>query len=224
MAGLSSHEAFRVLPDEKYVPIVRDYPFKFRRRWFHHRNCATFSTFMPRKLIPGEPWNVLTIGVFEGAQEVWLMQNCLYHPQSRLVCIDPWQATTKLDYEFMEQCRLNAVWNLKPWEDQIHLVQGYSQDVLAGAEKNGAICGVPLEGFDLLIIDGDHRASAVYRDAELCYSFAKPGAWLVFDDVRNKIRKKEHVKDGLEWFVRDYSDEVSHVWSHRFCDCYERIG
>ena len=210
--------------EEMMIPIdMSQHDFRFRRRWFHLRNCCTFSTFLLPQYKKDKPWNILTIGVFEGAQEVWLMQNILCHPESRLFCIDPWAATTKLDRQFMEECRENALHNLKPWEDQVTLIRGFSQDVLKDAGENGGLLGIPNGAWDLIIIDGDHNADPVYQDAVGCLAMVKPGGWLLFDDVRNQVPKKDHVQAGLEHWLEDYGDMVDFVWSHRFCDCYEKL-
>lgn len=203
------------------IPIVGNYVF--RRRWFKLRNQCTFSTFLIPKYLPDTPYKMLTIGVFEGAQEVWMMQNLLKHPESKLYCIDPWQDTGKLDQTFMNQCHENATNNLSEWKSQVNLQRGYSQEIMRNAINDGAYFGEPMGSFDFIIIDGDHCAEPVYQDAVNAYEFLKPGGWMLFDDVRNQVQKHDHVKEGLEKFLPEYSNRVKFVWAHRFCDCYEKI-
>ena len=207
--------------DEMSVPIVGDYTF--RRRWFKLRNQCTFSTFLIPRFLPDTPYKMLTIGVFEGAQEVWMMQNLLKHADSQLFCIDPWQATSKLDQKFMDECRENAAKNLSQWSSQVNLQQGYSQEIMQGAVEDGAYLGQAMGTFDFVIIDGDHCAEPVYQDAVNAFAFLKPGGWMLFDDVRNQVPKQDHVKEGLEKFLPEYANRVKFVWAHRFCDCYEKL-
>lgn len=221
----NKQDAWNSQIDEKYVPIKDMKDYALRRRWFHTRNCCTFSTFLVDKLPPDVPHTVLTIGVYEGAQEIWLMQNCLKHPDSRLICIDPWMSVLdgKEDDGYMEQCRQNAINNLSQWRRQVTLIRGFSQEVLTKAHSQGALEGVDFGLFDLVIIDGDHHARAVYQDAVLTFGLLKVGGWQLFDDVRNQKPKKHHVKEGLEQYLLTRPDDLKFVWSHRFCDCYERV-
>lgn len=221
----TKEEAWAPLPNEKSVGIdMKRFPYKFRRRWFKLRNQLTFSTFLLDRFPSDKPYKMLTIGVFEAAVEVWLMQNVLKHPDSRLICIDPWQDTGKLGQDFMDECYANAQWNLSEWANQIQLIRGHSQEVLGAAIQDGGLYGTPLESMDLVEIDGDHVAEPVYLDAVNAFEFVKVGGWLMFDDVRNRIEKADHVKQGLEKFLPEYAHRVEFAWAHRYCDCYTRVN
>lgn len=218
----TKEEAWATLPNEVSIPIKGDH-YKFRRRWFKLRNQTTFSTFLPAKFPSDKPYKMLTIGVFEGAQEVWMMQNLLCHPDSRLYCIDPWHDTGKLDQKFMNECYENAQMNLSQWDRQVNLQRAFSQELMTSAVQDGGYLGEALGTFDFVIIDGDHNAEPVYRDAVNAFAFLKPGGWMLFDDVRNQVPKKDHVKEGLEMFLPEYASKLKFVWAHRFCDCYEKL-
>ncbi len=216
--------AFKARPTDVVIPIDRS-GMHFTRRWFVYRNQCTFSTHLPPKFV-GSPVKMIQIGVFEGMDLAWQMQNVLTHPDSLAVGIDPWDATTKLDQKTMDEVRERAHSNLSRYGDKVKLIRGYSQKVLDDALLDGELFGVKTGQWDYIIIDGDHDKDPVLVDAENSLELVKIGGWLVFDDVRNRIPKKDHVKDALELFLRpDYhGDRVIHVWSHRFCDCYERIA
>lgn len=221
---ITKEEAWKPLDNEVSIPVdFSRTQYKFRRRWFKLRNQTTFSTFLPPQYPADQPYYVLTIGVFEGAQEVWLLQNILKHPASLLFCIDPWAATTKLDQEFMEQCHQNAQWNLSEWKSKVVLTRGYSQEVMHDAIECGYHCGVPMGEFDLVIVDGAHEADPVYEDAVNALSYVKSGGWILFDDVRNQIYKPDHVAHGIERWLDVYGDQVELVWAHRFMNCYRKL-
>ena len=216
--------AFAKLENEQFVEIdKRQHDFRIRRRWFHNRNCCTFSTFFPEMLPPGEAYRILTIGVFEGAAEVWIMQNICTNPDARVVSIDPWLKTGKLDQEYMNQCHKNAQHNLSPWKGRIQLHRGLSQSVLTDALEQGSLHGIKPGEFDMALIDGDHTSDAVYQDATLCLQWVKPGGWLVFDDVRNRVWKDDHVAQALERWLPVYEDQVEFAWAHRYMDCYKKV-
>ncbi len=213
---ITKESAFARFDSEKNIPIndtVRD--FKFTRNWFKKRNQTTWSTFLAPQF-PGEnPIKMIQIGVFEGMDLVWCMQNICRHVDSKVVAIDPWKATTKLSQEFMEGAYERACHNLGLWADKIEIVRDFSQDALFDVCPNY---------YDLVIIDGDHRAKPVFDDAVRALSALKVGGWMVFDDVRNRVTKKtDHVVHGIQMFLEDYHQDVELVWQHRHCDCYVKV-
>ncbi len=121
--------------------------------------------------------------------------------------------------------------NLKPWHNKINLVRARSQDVLPTL-ANGMIVGTCGSGpkhidpgeWDLIVIDGDHNADPVYADAVESLKLCRPGGWMLFDDVRNKTTKSEHVYHGIiGWLLDlDAGDEVDMIWANRFMNCYEK--
>lgn len=167
------------------------------------------------------PINMIQIGVFEGMDLVWCCQQILTHPGSRVVAIDPWAPTTKLDKDYMEAVEARARHNLLAPQctEKVSIVKGFSQRVLADMAKN------PLhrESYDLIVIDGDHNSKPVYEDAVQSFELAKSGGWLVFDDVRNRVDKTDHVQEGINRFIETHGSRVKYEWSHRYVDCYSKI-
>lgn len=213
MQILTPERAFEPLPNEVSIPLDKSvHDFKFTRNWFRNRNQATFSTFLKPRF-ENTPIRMIQIGVFEGYDLSWSMQNVANHPDSRVVAIDPWEETTKLDQEYMNGVEQRARHNLSPWKDKIEIIKGKSQDVLSSL--NGS--------FSLIIIDGDHTADAVFQDAILSFALANSGGLLLFDDVRNRVPKKDHVQDGLDRFLETFGNVVKLSFRHRYCDAYEKI-
>lgn len=217
-------DPFAVLPNEVSYPIDKSqHDFKFTRNWFRNRNQATWSTFLyPRfKALTHQPFlqiKMLQIGVFEGMDLVWCMQNICSHPKSRVVAVDPWLPTTKLDAEYMAGVEARARHNLSPWKDKIKIIKGFSQNLNIVGDDSCLS-----NDFDLVIIDGDHDAQPVVSDAILALSLLKPGGWMVFDDVRNRVPKKDHVQAGIDMFLEQYNEQVKLEWRHRYCDCYSKV-
>lgn len=214
--------------EERTVPIDdSQHRFQFTRRWFEVRNQQTFSTFLPPRFSGKEPVHLIQIGVFEGMDLVWDFQNILCHPDSRALAIDPWAATSRIDGKTMMEVRERAIHNLKPWEEKLSLCQGFSHEVLAPLVEGTPvrIQGKTIQRgeWDLIVIDGDHSASAVLSDACQSYQLARRGGWLLFDDVRNRKPKQEAVREGLDRFRMRKGDAVRTVWQHRFCDCLEKV-
>lgn len=210
----TNNDPFAPVPGERRIQIDRSqHNFTFTRRWFIHRNMTTWSTFLLPRFGGGRRVAMLQIGVFEGMDLVWCCQNLLTHPASKVLAIDPWDPTTKLDSTYMQGVEDRARANLKPWAAKVELVKAYSQEFLVNTPPNTR--------FDLAVIDGDHNAVPVFQDAALTLALMKPGGLMVFDDVRNRIPKKDHVEEGVRRFLEIFGDRVKLAWRHRFCDAYE---
>lgn len=203
---------FQKKNSDQRIPLNTEmHSFRFTRRWFLSRNITTWSTYLLPRFGGGQPIRMVQIGVFEGMDLVWCFQNLLKHSDSIAEAIDPWEATTKLSQEVMDSVKERAVHNLSPWKRKLTIFHDYSFRVLPKLRENH---------YDLVVIDGDHRAPGVLSDAEEALRILKPGGWMVFDDVRNRIPKKDHVQDGIRQFLEIHKDKVSLEWQHRFCDCY----
>jgi len=207
-------EAFKKLPNEQNVGIDGKKQMAFTKSWFRYRNQKTWSTFLLPKYGGMDPVKMVQIGVFEGMDLVWCLQNILKNRESHAVAIDPWEPTRKLKKDRMNQVEANARANLSVAPGKVTIHKGFSADVLKV---------LPKESFDLVVVDGDHNSDAVYKDAMLSLPLLKKGGWMLFDDVRNRREKADHVQAGLDDFKADFGDRVEEVWFHRHCDCLEKI-
>jgi predicted O-methyltransferase YrrM len=209
--------AFADLQSQTSIGIEGKEDFDFTRNWFRNRNQSTWSTFFRQKFGEWNPVKMLQIGVFEGMDLVWCMQHILQNRSSRVLAVDPWEATRKIDAVSMSQVQQRARLNLSKFPNKATLIRDYSQNLLRTGKQEMLVKST----FDLAIIDGDHRAEAVYEDACLVLPYMKKGGWMVFDDVRNRVRKKDHVQQGLDRFRRLNSGATQLAWRHRYCDCLE---
>ena len=206
----------------KSVGIDRSqHNFDFTRRWFLNRNASTFCKYIlpkwkDKKLI------YLELGVFEGMSMVWMMQNILTHPESYAVGIDPWLITRKLLGNVMEQVMERAFHNTKCFPN-CKLIRGSSVEVLNRMRGKKGFEGIKKNTVDLCMIDGDHNSLGVLSDCYACYNLIKTGGWMLFDDVENRIEKKDHVKQGLSRFLEEYEGKVKMIWKHNFMECYEKL-
>ncbi|MCA9091160.1 MAG: class I SAM-dependent methyltransferase [Planctomycetaceae bacterium] len=217
---------FAPVPDERNTPIDRSvHSFVFGRKWFQHRNQKTWSTFFPKMLDCSKPVHMIQIGVFEGMDLVWCLQNVLTHPDSRALAIDPWLGDSRPRKQFINGADVRAANNLSPWKDKVLIVRDFSDSFLRGLGSDGVVInkrGIVAEQWDLVVIDGDHRAPAVLKDAHHAYRLLRVGGYMVFDDVRNRIPKKDHVQAGIDQFRQQMGSRVTTIWQHRYCDCLQK--
>jgi len=144
--------------------------------------------------------NLLEIGSFEGRSTVWFCENALQHPDSAIVCVDPWSApktdvnlaTDNVIYErFMR--------NVSRFGKKVKPIIGNSRDVL----KN-----LPHNYFDAVYIDGDHESHGVLEDGVLAFPLVRIGGVMIFDDFCGPT-----VRCGVESFVSAYSKKVKVVYA-----------
>jgi predicted O-methyltransferase YrrM len=119
-----------------------------------------------------KPITWLEIGSFEGRSALWTIENMLLHPDSRIVCVDPWIPWANFAG--------HALFNFEEHFD--HNLGGRPQvDKRKGTSKE-ILPTLPSCSFDGCYIDGPHDKDNVLSDAKLTLPLLKPGSILVFDD------------------------------------------
>jgi len=130
--------------------------------WFSHY-IPVWARFVGP--LAGRPLQALEVGSYEGRSAVWLLENLLTHPDSRLNCVDLWECA-----EVQKRFRSNIA------------ETGRSSQVIESVGDSAtALRSIP-GAFDLIYIDGSHEARFVLTDAALCWTMLKPGGILIFDD------------------------------------------
>lgn len=149
----------------------------------------------------GQPCNVLEIGSFEGRSAVWLLENILTHPQSRIVCIDPCYGNMEHTNDDTANIqRLFAMNVLVNFQHKARLIKAPSNVAL----KYPDVVGVQ---YDFIYIDGDHRSHAVLEDAVLSFRSLKTGGIMIFDDfdwTAYRDQPHNHPSTGVRAFVHAY--------------------
>jgi predicted O-methyltransferase YrrM len=124
-----------------------------------------------------KPARVLEIGSWEGRSALFFVN---YLPQAHVTCVDPWTGNVEhaLDAHFaalVPHSERRFIDNLAPFAARIERVKASSKDALPDL----AIAG---RKFDLVYIDGSHRAADVFADATLAWPLTAPGGVVIFDD------------------------------------------
>jgi predicted O-methyltransferase YrrM len=135
----------------------------------------------------------LEIGVFEGRSAIWMLENILTHPSARLTAIDL----------FPDDVQARFVGNLDRagFRDKVEIFKGKSQDKLRE---------LPRASYDLIYIDGSHRAKHVFLDAALSWDLLKDGGLLIFDDdLWNTDLPGDLIPKGpIDTFLMAFGDEI----------------
>jgi predicted O-methyltransferase YrrM len=143
---------------------------------------------------------ILEIGCYEGRSTVWFLENL--KPRN-ITCIDTFQGDDDL-----RKCGVNFdgvkdrfLHNVSPWKDDVTLLVGLSEYLLRFQ---------PLQGFEIILVDGDHSASAVYQDAALAWGLLKKGGVMIFDDFLwgQDRPDKEKPFVPLEAFLKSFEGQI----------------
>jgi glycosyltransferase involved in cell wall biosynthesis/predicted O-methyltransferase YrrM len=123
-----------------------------------------------------KPVEVLEIGSFEGRSAVFFLE---YLQQSRITCVDTFNgsaehrdpASRHHSDVFNIERRFDK--NLAGYVGRVEKLKGSSIEVLRGIHDRE---------FDIVYVDGDHSASAVFADATQCWKLLREGGVMIFDD------------------------------------------
>lgn len=138
-------------------------PYRFTARW--HTNVADNWTTQLAELRGKPGLRYLEIGVFEGRSLLWMFENVLTDPSSRVTAIDVFAG----DYEQTFDANIQASGH----GDQVTKLEGPSQRELRALSP---------DSFDIIYIDGSHTADDVLADAVLSWDLLADGGLLIFDD------------------------------------------
>lgn len=149
------------------------------------------------------PIRYLEIGVLCGYNVLNVEKLYGSHPDSVLVCVDPW-----MDYDDYSEYKGKSashydmfLENTEHIKTKLDVRRGFSHAVLPTLED---------ESFDLIYIDGNHESEYVLEDAVLAFRKLKPGGWIVFDDYEGI-----DVRVGIHAFLEGYKRRINpHVCLH----------
>lgn len=164
---------------------------EYTQDWARH-----FAVNATRHLLPlaGRPLSYLEIGVFEGRSARWMLEHVLTHPESRLVGVDAWPVEG-------DPFEARARANLDPFGERVELWKGPSGEVLRDPRFRP-------ESFDVVYVDGDHRALEVLTDSVLVWPLLRVGGLCIWDDYRwraapwKRAPRHERPKEALDAFLR----------------------
>jgi hypothetical protein len=137
---------------------------------------------------------VLEIGSYEGRSALFFLN---YLPRCRIICVDRFDenCTPERAREMAAvERRFDA--NLAPFASRCEKRKGQSAEMLPK---------LALEGyhFDLIYIDGDHRAAVVYLDAALSWPLLVANGLMIFDDYQwqHKSAIDRRPQHGIDAFL-----------------------
>ena len=177
--------------------FINDERFSFTEHWFIHTVDEWIKFILP--ILSNS--NVLEIGSFEGMSAAWMCE----HGAKHITCIDPFTGSDEHDIKqkenLYERFHKNVVVN---FPDKITVLKQKSNDAL----------GFEFKSFQIIYIDGDHHAKAVYQDAVLSWSLLEKDGIMIFDDylwAPEGTNESDRPKAGIDAFLeRTPNCEILH--------------
>ena len=149
--------------------------YEYQYRWFLD---ADLGTTIFHFLEPGQPLNILEIGSYEGLSACFFSDTLLSHPQSRLVCVDPFDLsdpTTPLTSVTEERFLRNISNSVNA--SKISTYRMTSDEYFANRQGEDIL-------FDFVYIDGSHVPEHIISDFDNAFSCTKRGGIIWFDDYQ----------------------------------------
>ncbi len=170
-------------------------PYRFTAHW-HTQRLATWHEQLAA--LEGKPdLRYLEIGVFEGRSVLWMLENVLTDPSSRVTAVDVFMG----DYEQTFDANVEASGRA----EAVTKIKGSSQSELRKMT----------ETFDVIYIDGSHTADDVLADAVLSWPLLAQGGVLIFDDygwngrpTGSAIPMELRPQIAIDAFVTSYRNEL----------------
>lgn len=114
--------------------------------------------------------SLLEIGSFEGCSAIWFLENILTHPTSSITCVDPFPFF-RIELRFDHNIKTSGL------SSKVTKIKGRSENVLRTLKESS---------FDIIYIDGSHRALNVLMDTVSSWLLLKLGGIIIFDDYEWK--------------------------------------
>lgn len=151
--------------------------FQFKEDWFQH-NIPFWRQWLG-SFAGKSGLRALEIGSFEGRSTLWLCENILNSPDSRIDCVD-FFAPDPVYGDYHARFRENTAAH----RGKIREYAGNSYDMLKQVEGP----------YDIVYIDGWHSAFGAMADGVMTWPMLKVGGVMIFDDylwVPPKLGKPE---------------------------------
>jgi len=150
--------------------------------------------------------SMLEIGCYEGRSTVWFLQNILTNENSKIDCVDTFLGSIEHNKEQKENLYQRFHNNIiaSGLSSKVTEFCGFSMDFLTKPETRK-------KEYDIIYIDGDHRAPAVLQDAVLTFDLLKVDGIMIFDDYRggtNYTSNLEYPFHGVNSFLHVFSEHL----------------
>lgn len=179
---------------------------EFTTNWFGRYAAYWSELFASQGWRPDEPHTIIEIGSFEGRSALWMLENLLRHPASRIHCVDTFHDRESAD-SYWHRFEANVLHS--PHVGKVSVSAATSLDFLARFVADGQLA-------DFVYVDGSHRAAEVLEDLVLAFHATRPGGIIICDDYLKGTRTGELTLDtpklAVDAFTTIYRDRLDIPW------------
>ena len=199
-----------LFPNSAEAQPFRDYVasagLEFTNQWADD-NIPFLSPILGSALAQRHVVNYLEVGVYEGRMLAFI--HWFLGQRLEATVIDPWcEPSVNSESKFLEIER-RFLRNLGRIDAKVEVLKGLSWRLLPELVEQG-------KAFDLIYLDGNHLAWAVYLDLCFCISLLEPGGLIVIDDYwRDTQHGHSCVKQAVDDIFRTFRDYLSVVAVYR---------
>jgi hypothetical protein len=131
---------------------------------------------------------MMEIGCYEGRSTVWFLENVLANSTATITCVDVWRSL-KSELYFNHNIRISGA------ERKVIKKKGDSHRILVELQD---------EDFEIVYVDGNHRAAHVLFDAILSWRLLSKDGLLMFDDYLLNLDRSiaDRPKLGIDLFLK----------------------
>lgn len=152
--------------------------YKFTHDWFsnNEKNWRAILKFVNWN--PNRVAKIIEIGSFEGRSTVWMLENLINHPDSRVYCVDSFQGGEEHGGISFEKVYDTFMHNIRQTgkAQQVEVIKNKSHLALA------SLISTLHEQIDFIYVDGSHQAPDVLSDLVFSFHLLKEGGLLICDD------------------------------------------
>jgi predicted O-methyltransferase YrrM len=171
--------------------------------WFAQTAQDNFNTYLTEYKDKPD-LRFLQLGVFTGDATVWLCENVLTDPTSKLIDVDTWGGSDEQSHAEMDFSDVQKVYKEKVKDLPVVSVVSDTVEYLIRQRNNF------MNNYDFIYIDADHTAVSVLLDAELSWPLLKSGGVMAFDDYTwgRHLPPSKTPRPGILLFTERHKTEI----------------
>ena len=156
--------------------------------YFEQVALVNFAKYLP--LVGDCDLKFLQVGVFRGDASIYIAENFLSNPNSKLHDVDLWGGTTDPSHNALDFHEIEKDYEIR--------LSKYidSRKVVKHKMSSNDFFDFNQEDFDFIYIDGDHSMLSVLTDGLNSFRALKPGGILAFDDYGGALEYPIHMRPG----------------------------
>ena len=179
---------------------------EFTKDWFNRYPDYWRELFSKHGWRADEPHTAIEIGSYEGRSALWMLENLLQHPESRLHCVDTFHDRDNPE-AYWHRFERNVLGSAH--RDKVIVTASASLSFLLAFVASG-------QRADFVYVDGAHRAAEVIEDLILAFHALRPGGIIICDDYLKAAPADDlslgSPKLGVDAFTTLYRDRLDIPW------------